>query len=116
MTSESASIAAIIVAAIALLASLVYLLVRGVTIQSRVKRISNSPAAVAAAKLPALGERISAGVQQLQSSGERLDDLVEQVTAARDAGGRLRSGIDSVAACVVDLLDTFAPSARGSAS
>ena len=116
MTAESASIAAIIVGAVALLASVVYLLVRAVKIQSRIKRISDSPAAVAAAKLPALGDRISAGVQQLQSTGERLDDLVEQITAVRDAGGRLRTGIDSVAACIVDLLDTFTPSARGRAS
>ena len=116
MTAESASIAAIIIGAVALLAAVLYALARALMFQSRLKRISNSPAAVAAAKLPALGERISAGVQELQSTGERVDEFVEQITAARDAGGRLRSGIDTVAACIVDLLETFAHSPPGAAS
>lgn len=116
MIAESASIAAILLGAVALLASVVYLSVRALKILSRLKRTSNSPAAIAVAKFPALGERISAAVQQLQSSSERLDELIEQVTAARDAGGRLRSGIESVAACIIELLDTFAPSQRGGAT
>jgi len=116
MTAQSASMVAILVGLVAVLGSMVYALIRALRIQTRLKRISNSPAALAAAKLPALGERISACVQELQGTGERLNDVVESLTATRDAGNSLQSGVDSIAACVIDLVDTFAPSARGSAS
>ncbi|HEY7993124.1 MAG TPA: hypothetical protein VID24_02800 [Candidatus Eremiobacteraceae bacterium] len=116
MKLESASIVAIIIGAIAVLAAAVYALLAALQTRSRVRRISDSPALVAASKLPALGERISAGVESLQAASDRWDALVEQLTAAQDATARLQSGIDSVAACIVDLLDVFAPSLRGRAS
>jgi hypothetical protein len=116
MNLESASIVAIIVGAVALLASMAYALIRALNIQARLKRISNSPAFVAASKLPKLGERISVGVEKLQAASDRWDGLAERLTAARDASARFQSGIDSVAACIVDLLDVFAPSLRGRAS
>jgi len=116
MTLESASIVAIIIGAVAVLASMAFALIRALNIRARLKRISNSPASVAASKLPQLGERISAGVEKLQAASDRWDGLAERLTAARDASTRLQSGIDSVAACVIDLLETFAPSLRGTAS
>ena len=116
MTLENVSIAAIIIGAVAVLGSVVYALVRVLSIRSRLKRISDSPAFVAATKLPALGERISIGIEKLQAASDRWDELAERLTAARDASTRLQSGIDSVAACVIDLLETFAPSLRGTAS
>ena len=115
MTAESASIAAILLGAVAVLAALIFALVRGLRVQSRLNRISNSQAVAAATKLSGEGERISAGVQRLRETGRRWDSLLESLTATRDAGARLQSGIDSVAACIIDLLDTFAPSQRGSA-
>jgi len=116
MTLESASIVAIIIGAVAVLASAVYVLVRGLGIRSRLGRISDSPALIAASKLPALGERISTGVEKLQAASDRWDGLAERLTAARDASTRFQSGIDSVAVCIIDLLETFAPSLRGAAS
>lgn len=115
MSIESASIVAIVIGAVAVLASMVYALVRALKFQSRLKRISNSPAFVAASKLPRLGDRIAAGVQQLQAIGGRLDVAIERLTAAHEASDRLSEAIASVATCVVDLLETFAPSLRGSA-
>jgi len=116
MSLEGASIVAIIIGAVIGLASFVYALIRALNIQARLKRISNSPAAVAVSKLPQLGDRISAGVERLQAASDRWDDLAERLTAARDASARLQSGIDSVAVCIIDLLETFAPSLRGAAS
>ncbi|HET9342250.1 MAG TPA: hypothetical protein VFO25_05015 [Candidatus Eremiobacteraceae bacterium] len=116
MNLENASIVAIIIGAVAVLATVVYALVRGLRIRSRLTRITDSPAFVAASELPALGERISAGIEKLQAASDRWDELAHRLTAARDASSRLQSGIDSVAACVIDLLDTFAPSLRGTAS
>lgn len=116
MSIESASIVAIVIGAVAVLASMVYALVRALKFQSRLKRISTSPAFVAASKLPRLGDRIAAGVQQLQAIGGRLDVAIERLTAAHEASDRLSEAIASVATCVVDLLETFAPSLRGSAS
>jgi len=116
MNFESASIVAVIIGAAMLLASMVYALVRTLSIQARLKRISNSPAFIAASELPQAGERISAGIEKLQAASDRWDGLSERLTAARDASTRLQSGIDSVAACVIDLLETFAPSQRGTAS
>lgn len=116
MNLENASIVAIMIGAVAVLATVVYALVRALRIQSRLKRIADSPAVVAASELPALGERISAGVEKLQAASDRWDELAERLTAARDASTRLQSGIESVAACVIDLLETFAPSLRGTAS
>lgn len=115
MTAESASIVEILIGAVAVLSALVYVLVRGLRVQSRLDRISRSPGVVAAANLPAEGERISAAIQHLQEVGGRWDSLVESLTATRDAGTRLQTGIDSVATCIIDLLDTFAPSQRGAA-
>jgi len=114
VTAESASIVAIIIGAIAVLASATYALLRMLSLRTRFDRISNAPGVVAAAGLPARVERISTGVQRLQESGTKWDALLESVTATRDAGFRLQSGIDSVAACMIDLLDTFVPSMRGS--
>ena len=116
MTIESASIAAIVVGVAAALSALIYALVVALRVQARLRRVSGSAAAVAARQLPAQAERIAAGVQRLQAFGERWDVLVDRLTAARDASTRLQSGIDSVAACVIDLLETFAPSLRGTAS
>jgi len=116
MTAEGASITAILIGAVVVLSTLIYALVRGLKVQSRLDRISRSPATIAASKLPVEGERISASVQRLQQAGDRWDLLLESVTATRDAGTRLQSGIESVAACIIDLLDTFVPSERGSAS
>lgn len=115
MTVESASIAAIVIGAVAVLSTLIYALVRGLRVGSRIDRISRSPAVVAVAKLPAEADRISASVQRLQEVGDRWDSLFESLTATRDAGTRLQSGVDSVAACIIDLLDTLVPSMRGSA-
>jgi hypothetical protein len=116
MNLESASIVAIIIGAVAVLASVAYALISALNIQARLKRISNSPAFVAASKLPQLGDRIAAGVEKLQAASDRWDGLAERLTAARDASARLQSGIDSVAVCIIDLLETFAPSLRGTAS
>lgn len=116
MTIEAASVTAIIVGAAAVLGSMIFLLVRALRIGTRLEHISSSPSMVAATTLPAAGSRIAVGVERLGLMGERVQSIVEQLTAARDASERLREGVASVSACVIDLLDVFAPSLRGSAA
>lgn len=116
MTIESASVTAIVVAAAASSVSIVFGLVRAFRVTSRLKKSSASPGFVAATRLPAQGERIAAGVQRLRALGDRWNAIVERLTAAQDASDRLSEGVASVSACVIGLLDAFAPSLRGRAS
>ena len=116
MTAESVSVSAIIVAAGVLLGSAAFAFVNALRIGSRLKKISASPAFVAATRLPTLGERIATGAARLQAIGGRFEAAAEQLTAARDASTRLHDGVESVAACIVGLLDVFVPSMRGRAS
>lgn len=114
MTAEAMSVTAIIIAAAALLVSLVFAFFRALRIASRLRKTSKSSGFAAATALPAAGARIAAGAQQLQAIG-RWKAVVERLAYAHDASDRLREDVDAVAACVVDLLDLFVPSLRGSA-
>ena len=116
MSAQLAGLSLVVLAIIALLVGVSVVFVRGAGMRRALGHLAASPSARAIAGIAENSRHIAESAAPLSTLGARIEAITDRLSEAALTGTQLGVELSAVARVVDDLLDTFVPSLRGSAS